>query len=208
MPASNIYRQTKLIKSRNRLPGSVCRQTKRGKSKYVCQVQVVSADRINKNKKMSASHHLSRQIKQEKRRKCLPVSQFGGRQKQGNPESVCQPQIESADKTREKKKMSASPTIWWQTKARKSGKCLPATNEVGRQNKRKEANVCQSHNLVADKSKEIRSLSASHKLSRQTKQEKRSKCLPVSQFAGRQSQENQENICQLQNLPADRIKKL
>ena len=134
MPASNICRQTKLIKSRNRLPGSVCRQTKRGKSKYVCQVQVVSADRINKNKKMSAIHHLSRQTKQEKRSKCLPVPQFGGRQKQGNPESVCQPQIESADKTREKKQMSAGLTICWQTKSRKSRKYLPASKSAGRQN--------------------------------------------------------------------------
>ena len=171
MPASNICRQTKLIKSRNRLPGSVCRQTKRGKSKYVCQVQVVSADRINKNKKMSASHHLSRQIKQEKRRKCLPVSQFGGRQKQGNPESVCQPQIESADKTREKKQMSASPTIWWQTKARKSGKCLPATNKS------------------ADKTRENKKMSAGLTICWQTKSRKSRKYLPASKSAGRQNQE-------------------
>ena len=139
---------------------------------------------------MSVRFKLCRQTELIKTRKCLLAT------------------FKSADKTREKKQMSASPTIWWQTKARKSGKCLPATNEVGRQNKRKEANVCQSHNLLADKKQGNPENICQPPISRQTKQEKTRKCLPVSQFAGRQSQENQENICQLQNLPADRIKKL
>ena len=190
MPASNICRQTKLIKSRNRLPGSVCRQTKRGKSKYVCQVQVVSADRINKNKKMSASHHLSRQTKQEKRSKCLPVPQL------------------VADKSKEIWIMSASHKLSRQTKQEKRSKCLPVPQFGGRQKQGNPENVCQAPIKSADKTREKKQMSASPTIWWQIKARKSGKCLPVSQFAGRQSQENQENICQLQNLPADRIKKL
>jgi hypothetical protein len=129
------------------------------------------ADKSKEIRSLSASHKLSRQTKQEKRSKCLPVPQFGGRQKQGNPENVCQPPMKSADKTREKKQMSASLTICRQTKARKSGKCLSATNKS------------------ADKTRENKKMSAGLTICWQTKSRKSRKYLPASKSAGRQNQE-------------------
>ena len=67
--------------------------------------------------------------------------------------------------------MSASPTIWWQIKARKSGKCLPATNKS------------------ADKTRENKKISAGLTICWQTKSRKSRKYLPASKSAGRQNQE-------------------
>ena len=105
-----------------------------------------------KGRKMSAGH-LCRQTKQEKAGKCLPVTTYVGRQNKRKQENVCRSPLMSADKTRKNRKMSVSPPKSRQTKQEKAGKYLPAHQKVGRQNKKKQENVCQPTKKSADKTR-------------------------------------------------------
>ena len=79
--------------------------------------------------------------------------------------------------------------------------------DVGRQNKKKQENVCRSPLMSADKTRESRKMSAGHHLCRQTKQEKTGKCLSAHQKVGRQNKRKQENICQPTKKSADKTRK-
>ena len=94
-----------------------------------------------------------------------------------------------------------------QTKAKKPRKCLPGSTSAGRQNQRKQENVCRARLVSADKSKESKKMSAGHNLCRQTKAKKARKCLPGPTDVGRQNQRKQKNVCRVQLLPADISKK-
>ena len=78
--------------------------------------------------------------------------------------------------------------------------------DVGRQNKKKQENVCRSPLMSADKTRESRKMSAGHHLCRQTKQEKAGKCLPVTTYVGRQNKKKQENVCQPTKKSADKTR--
>ena len=112
----------------------------------------------------------------------------------------------AADKTKETRKMSAMSHFCRQTKPKKTEKCLPCPTSAGRQNQRKQKNICHVPLLPADKTKETRKMSARFNFCRQTKPKKPEKCLPCPTYVGRQNQRKQKNVCRVPFLTADKTK--